>query len=168
MKVRDQMSKHYKSDIRIEDDVLFIAVEYEYTVTKEQEEGLRDYFQWRFSRKAGRPVLRSEIHVKPREGDTARAETSFVVESGKSLYPGLAELYHTAPYAFPLLIGELERYRRHPDLTEYEEELISYAIGSLHATAEHAKIHGPPTKGETKRFAVANEGIKQLDDKDFE
>ena len=59
--------KNYKSKIKFENDALCVKVEHPHAWTREDEESSLRYFQWRFSKMAGRPVSKDEIKIVPPE-----------------------------------------------------------------------------------------------------
>jgi len=123
-------AKKYASTIKLKKSSLDVEVSYECRVTQEEEERMRDYYQWRFSQRAGRQVPREEIKVKPAKGDSHELITFFRVKLRRPLYTALF-VQEKAPYVLPLLIEDLKKYREEHNLHGYKARLIQHAIKGL-------------------------------------
>ena len=129
------MSKKYESLIECEGSRLKIKVIYEQCTSKEEEEFLRDSYQFRFSQKAGRHVPPEEIEVSPTAGELSEVTAFFDVKLGEPLYIGLPKLHRRAPYVLPSLINDLERYGE-KNHREPEAQLVQRAITGLRKIIE--------------------------------
>ncbi len=123
-------AKKYASTIKLRKSSLDIEVSYECRVTEEEEERMRDYYQWRFSQRAGRQVPREEIKVKPVKGDLQELITYFRVKLKEPVHTALL-VQEKAPYVLPLLIGDLRKYREEHNLRGYKAKLVRHAIKGL-------------------------------------
>jgi len=106
---------------------LDIEVKYERAYSKEEEEQIRDYFHWR-AKQRGDIVARGDIQVHPQSGDITEEIISFRACIGREIYLGLKRVQKNAPYVFPLLIKDLNKYQEsNPDKTE----LVKHTIRGL-------------------------------------
>ena len=106
---------------------LDIEVKYERVYSKEEEEQIRDYFHWR-AKQRGDIVARGDIQVHPQSGDITEEIISFRACIGREIYLGLKRVQKNAPYVFPLLIKDLNKYQEsNPDKTE----LVKHTIRGL-------------------------------------
>src|SRR3989344_4496787 len=104
---------------------LDIEIKYEKTYSEKEEEQMRDYFYWKANQR-GNKVARNDIQVHPRSGDIVEEITAFQSQIGKEIYAGLIRVQEVAPYVFPLLIKDLDKYwRDNADKIEFVKHTIS-------------------------------------------
>lgn len=132
------MNVSYKSSVRLQDDyarpghpVLDIEVQYSAVATKADEKSARQYFQWRFSRKAGRRVPQKEIVVSPTAGQLYNETTFFRVLPKRPLPLIVRRLQKKAPYTLPRLLEELESAKTAHPPGSPEARLLTQAIDGL-------------------------------------
>ena len=127
----------YNSEIKLENgNALSIRVRYQTAVTEEDARLTRQYFQQKFSEKAGRQVRNEEIKIKPDSGELTEPELLFVVTQGRPFYPGLYATKKAAPYVLPRLVQDLRKFGKEKDLTRAQKELVDYAIRGLDEIAK--------------------------------
>jgi hypothetical protein len=129
------MDKKYKSFIDCEGSILKIRVIYEQCTTKEEEEFLRRSYQSKLYGKTGRKVPLEEIEVHPTAGEVSEITAFFSVRLGEPLYVGLPKIHQRAPYVLPLLIKDLETYRKE-NPREPEVQLVQRTITGLRKVIE--------------------------------
>lgn len=128
-----------ESNVEVEflEDKLHVEFDYQVTQTKVGEEQLRDFYQWRFSQRAGKEVPREEIEVSPKEGDVYTTTMSFQVKIGEPLYVGLWGVPEQNREALPKLVDFLTEYQQNR-LNERERRLVDWVIKGLN------EITNPP------------------------
>ncbi|MDI6721359.1 MAG: hypothetical protein QMD85_03145 [Candidatus Aenigmarchaeota archaeon] len=126
----------YSSCIEFNEAALRVTVDYECITTKEENESLKNYFQWKFFREAGRPVPKEEINVFPEEGKPRSEITFFRVRLGEPVYIGLHDVHRRAPHVLPRLSADLDSYTKDRNLSYEQMELIQYAINGIQKIME--------------------------------
>ena len=140
----------YKSEIEVStlegetEPSLGIVIYYNRYRTEDNVEKDLDYYQWRFSQKAGKEVPRDEIKVAP-AGTIQDVETHFRKKLGEPVYSGLDWVYWEAPYVLPKLVEDLEQYETEHDLEDIETTLIRETIDGLNEIINSKK---KPVMGE--------------------
>ena len=73
----------------------------------------------------------AEIEVTPSEGQTKTVNTSFRVNLGRPLYPGLYFIHQRAGYVLPNLISDLTKCKQEYDQYTLQSRLIQYTLDGL-------------------------------------
>lgn len=129
----------YDSSIILDGNVLKIRLEYGWSVSSEYVERSRDYFQHRFSERAGFPIPRDEVQVQPRELELAPTVSMLHIELDKPVCPILLESHGRAPYVFPMLLNDLREFA--DSNSGLGVQLAEYAIESLEEMRRSARPH---------------------------
>lgn len=140
------MGGKYKSSIEFNsrDDMLGhslnVELKFERPVTQKDYESMLDYYQWKFSKNAGRQIPRDEITVEPGLGELTECDLYFTAKLGSPLYGGLKDVHQRALYVLPRFIEELDNYQRVNHLRHMDLKLLHHVINGL------MEIVGPKDK----------------------